>query len=62
VVTCGLRISAVTANKAMAPTRNRMAATPREVALSGPSARDVPVVAKQIAANRTNRRERTTKR
>jgi hypothetical protein len=38
---------------------NRMAATPREVALSGPRARDVPVVAKQIAANSTNSRERT---
>jgi hypothetical protein len=44
------------------PTMNRMAATPREVALSGPRARDVPVVAKQIAANSTNSRERTTKR
>jgi hypothetical protein len=50
------------ANNAMAPTMNRMAATPSEVALSGPSARDVPVVAKQIAANSTNSRERTTKR
>jgi hypothetical protein len=36
-----------------------MAATPSEVALSGPSARDVPVVAKQIAANSTSSRERT---
>jgi hypothetical protein len=48
------------ANSAMAPTMNRMAATPSEVALSGPSARDVPVVAKQIAAKSTNRCERTT--
>jgi len=38
---------------------NRMAATPSDVALSGPSARDVPVVAKQNAANSTNSRERT---
>jgi hypothetical protein len=53
-------MSAVTANNAMAPTMNRIAATPREEALSGPSARDVPVVAKQIAAKSTNRCERTT--
>jgi hypothetical protein len=46
------------ANNAMAPTINLMAATPSDVALSGPSARDVPVVAKQIAANSTNSRDR----
>jgi hypothetical protein len=57
-----LRASAVMAKRAMAPTINRIAATPREVALSGPRARDVPVVAKQIAAKSTNRRERTSKR
>ena len=47
---------------AIAPTMNLIAATPSEVALSGPSARDVPVVAKQIAANSTSSRERTSKR
>ena len=62
VVTSGLRARVVMAKRAMAPTINRIAATPREVALSGPSARDVPVVAKQIAANSTNSRERTAKR
>ena len=59
VVTCGLRMSAVIAKSAVAPTMNLTAATPSEVALSGPSARDVPVVAKQNAANSTNSRERT---
>jgi hypothetical protein len=59
VMACGLRASLVIANNAIAPIMNLMAATPSEVALSGPSARDVPVVAKQIAANSTNSRERT---
>ena len=47
---------------ARAPTKNRTFATPREVADSGPSSRDVPVVAKQSAARSTRNRECTTQR
>jgi hypothetical protein len=50
------------ANSATAPTMNLTAATPSDVAESGPSAREVPVVAKQNAAKSTDRRERTAKR
>jgi hypothetical protein len=56
------RDSEVMANSATAPTMNLTAATPSDVAESGPSAREVPVVAKQNAAKSTNRRERTAKR